>query len=225
MPKRIVDKTGKRYGRLVVLKRDENKTSGTYWICQCDCGNIKSINTSELGGNRTKSCGCLKREILKKQQETTHGETNTRLYSIWRAMKKRCYQPTSAGYKNYGGRGIVVCDDWVCSYENFRDWALKNGYKENLTLDRLNNDGNYEPSNCRFSTYIQQANNKRTNRVLTYKNVQLTEAQWCVLTNVPKTTFRRKINKFGEVGAIEWALSRNAKALYEDYRHGRIEEG
>jgi hypothetical protein len=160
--------------------------------------------------------------MLREHNAITHGETKTRLYSIWRAMKKRCYQPTSAGYKNYGGRGIAVCDEWVCSYESFRDWALKSGYKEELTLDRLNNDGNYEPSNCRFSTYLQQANNKRTNRVIVYKNVQLTLAQWCTLTNVPKTTFQRKLKELGEENAIEWALVRNAKALYADYIHERV---
>jgi hypothetical protein len=211
MPKSIVDKTNRRYGRLLVVERDFSKTNGTYWICRCDCGKTKSVNTMQLNNSGTKSCGCLADEILKGNQKKTHGETETRLYSIWRGMKKRCYQKSSAGYRNYGGRGISVCEDWICSYENFRDWAILNGYKDDLTLDRIDSNGNYEPSNCRFSTYFQQANNKRTNRIITYKNVQLTLAQWCVITNIPKTTLCRKISKIGEECAIEWALSNNPR--------------
>ena len=207
MPNKIVDKTNRRYGRLTVLKQDKTKTDAIYWVCKCDCGNYKSIKSSELHPGRIKSCGCLREEVLKRQQEQTHGEAKTRLYSIWRGMKKRCYQPTSAGYKNYGGRGITVYEDWLCSYENFRDWAYENGYEDGLSLDRINVNENYTPSNCKFSTYYQQVNNKRTNRKITYKNIQLTVSQWCTLTEVPKTTFYRKIKELGEDAAVEWAIN------------------
>ena len=116
-----------------------------------------------------------------------HGETNSRLYSIWRGIKKRCLLPKAQGYKNYGGRGIEVCEEWKNNYMAFREWALNNGYKNGLTIDRINNNGNYEPSNCRFADYKHQANNRRSNRVLSVNGETKTIQEWADIMGVERS--------------------------------------
>ncbi len=175
----IKDLTGKRFGRLKVLKIS-NKRSGrkTYWVCQCDCGNIKEIRSDCLG--IVNSCGCIKKEQDRINLIANHRHklSGTRLYSEWQGMKKRCLDKSCKGYKNYGGRGIKICNEWLI-FDNFSEWALKNGYKDNLTIDRINNTGNYEPSNCRWATNKEQCNNRRSNILITYQGKTQTLMQWC----------------------------------------------
>jgi len=163
----INDLAGKRFERLVVIERSETikYDGGTriYWLCKCECGNKKKVRGSHLTSNKVRSCGCLEKENLNNLAfKETHGLSDERLYTTWKNMISRCTNPNHVGYKNYGGRGITVCDEWINSLESFYKWAMNNGYEEGLTIDRINNDGNYEPSNCRWATYKQQANNKRT---------------------------------------------------------------
>ena len=202
---RYDDLTGMVFGRLTVMERDLSDKKVTRWLCRCECGTIKSICAASLKSGSTVSCGCWSRENTR-NRSLKHGDTNTRLYSIWRGMKKRCYQTTSYGYKNYGGRGILVCDEWKDSYETFKKWALQNGYREDLTLDRIDNDGHYEPSNCRFSTYLEQENNRRSNRKIAFNGVALNSSQWCRLTNTPPSTFQNRINRAGEQYAVRKSL-------------------
>lgn len=160
------DLTGKRFGRWTALEIVPDVGDRIYWRCRCDCGNEKIIAAGSLTCNNSKSCGCLKKEIWK-TKNVTHGMTYTRIYNIWSQIIGRCNNPNLRDYKYYGGRGITMCQEWRNSFETFRDWALANGYKENLTIDRKDNDGNYTPDNCRWATMKEQSMNKRTRNTKT----------------------------------------------------------
>lgn len=158
--------SGEKFGRLFVVKYDSTNAKGkALWECLCDCGNTKVVIGENLRAGFTTSCGCYKREVEVKAS-VTHGLSHvdgkkSRLYSIWGDMKRRCNNIKNKEYKNYGGRGITVCDEWEHDYLKFHEWAIANGYDGSLTLDRINVNGNYEPSNCKWSTWSQQGQNKR----------------------------------------------------------------
>lgn len=155
MGKNLIDLRGKRFGRLVVLEY----VGDSRWKCKCDCGMIVYPSSGNLRKGDIRSCGCLRREEASKAHRT-HGESKTRLYRIWKAMRKRCNNPNDECYRLYGGRGITVCEEWS-KYEHFKEWAIANGYSESLSIDRINPDGNYEPTNCRWATASEQSINKR----------------------------------------------------------------
>lgn len=178
------DLTGQRFGRLVAVKRGENdKNNHTTWVCKCDCGNTKIINANNLRTGKSQSCGCATKESARKRK-TTHGESKTRLYKIWAEIKERCYSPKNTSYKYYGERGIKMCNEWFYSYGTFKEWASTNGYTDELTIDRINVNGNYEPNNCRWATYKEQANNKRNNRFIMFNNEIHTLAEWADIVNI-----------------------------------------
>lgn len=165
---------GERYARLVCIGKDTNKDY-RYYLFQCDCGNIKSIIADNVKNGLTKSCGCLKRE---KPNHLTFGFSHTRIDNIYKTMIARCHNPNCAGFKWYGAKGIIVCEDWKNDKVKFFEWAFANGYKENLTLDRIDNSLGYSPQNCRWATYKEQANNKTTNRIVVYKGENYTLSQF-----------------------------------------------
>ena len=157
---------GQRFGRLVVLELvGTDKRRNRVWKCKCDCGNIVNVQGSYLTSHHhTQSCGCLMRETTSKTM-TTHGKTGTRLYMVWKGMNARCRNPNHITYHNYGGRGIKVCDEWL-DFSVFEKWALENGYDETAkrgkcTIDRIDVNGDYEPSNCRWVDQKTQMNNCR----------------------------------------------------------------
>lgn len=159
------DFTGEKFGRLTAVNRAENDKNGSArWKCICDCGNHTIVAARDLKRGHTTSCGCLFDEIVKDGITKRHGEKGTRLYTMWQNMKIRCTYASHPFFYCYGGRGITVCREWAENYEVFRDWALTHGYKDDLTIDRIDVDGNYEPGNCRFATWKEQANNKQRNR-------------------------------------------------------------
>lgn len=156
----MLDLTGKTFGKLTVLQRAENKIypSGRkkrQWLCVCTCGKQTLAMSEKLINGRKKSCGCFKDEHKKK-----HNQYGTRLYHIWNAMLQRCENSKTVRFDRYGGRGITVCDEWY-DFKVFYNWAMSHGYKDDLTIDRIDGDGNYEPSNCRWATYSEQNKNKK----------------------------------------------------------------
>lgn len=159
----FIDMTGQEFGRLTVLHRAPNQGKRTMWVCRCECGNETIVERGNLVGGRMKSCGCLKNARISEVNKT-HGLTHTRLHRIWLNMKTRCFNPKFKQYENYMGRGITMCDEWRDSFKAFYDWAMANGYKDNLSIDRINNDGNYEPSNCRWADNYVQSGNRRPRR-------------------------------------------------------------
>lgn len=161
----VDDLTGQKFGKLAVIEHAGKANDGhALWLCQCECGSkpIK-VPSNALKLKRTTSCGCIPTEIIKKAgtNSATHGKRHTRLYNIWANMKQRCSNKNNPRYKDYGARGITVCDEWLHNFQSFYDWSMANGYKDDLTIDRKDNDGNYDPSNCKWSTYLEQSHNKR----------------------------------------------------------------
>lgn len=171
-----VDLTGMRFGRLKALYRIEDDRKETYWLCRCDCGNQIAVSLTSLRSGNTRSCGCLHKDYLKNMDRSKishkkHGAYDKygnceRLYGVWKGMRRRCNNPNSDSYKYYGARGIKVCDEWNNDYASFREWALEHGYNPNAThgectIDRIDNNSNYEPNNCRFVPMKIQNSNKR----------------------------------------------------------------
>lgn len=195
---KLIDKTGQKFGRLTVISRASNKGKATRWNCVCECGTEAAIHTSILKNGSQISCGCRRIEVSSKmmtKMNTTHGQSRTRLNVIWREMRYRCNTPTADCYSDYGGRGIRVCKEWNESFEAFRDWAMANGYKDNLTIDREDNDGNYEPGNCRWITIQAQSNNRRTSLYLTHNGETMTAVDWSRKTGINRHTLYSRIRQ------------------------------
>lgn len=186
------DLTGKKFHRLTVEERMKNNKHGqAMWKCLCECGNYTIVNTNELNSGGTKSCGCYFRERAK-EANTKHNLSKTKLYRRWALMISRCTNPNSSRYRFYGAKGITVCDEWRKDFKSFNDWSIANGYKEELTLDRIDPTGNYEPNNCRWTNYQVQHINKgmHTRNTSGHKGVSYKKRlnKWEVLIQVNKKT-------------------------------------
>lgn len=185
---RGLDLTGQRFGRLVVIEESGRRGVFKLWHCICDCGNETYVTTNHLRYGDTKSCGCYNREH-QRELHNRHGMTKTRLHTIWRQMRRRCTDPKHSRYHRYGKRGITYCDEWN-SFENFRDWALTHGYSDDKSIDRIDNDKNYCPENCTWSTPKEQARNRSTSH---YEHGK-TLAEWAELLNVDYRILQQRIS-------------------------------
>lgn len=182
---------GQRFGRLIVIKRVKtpNENDGhIYWLCQCDCGNTAIVRGNRLISGITTSCGCYK-----KVASIKHGMFGTRIYQIWANMKRRCNNPDNIKYKNYGGRGIIVCEEWNKDFMTFYNWAINNGYSDKLTIDRINVNGNYEPNNCRWTDMKTQQSNRTNNCNITFNEETHTITEWERITKISSTTIQRRL--------------------------------
>lgn len=191
------DLTGQRFGKLLVISRDEDYVSPngnriTRWKCACECGSTASVNGTELSRG-TKSCGCVQRQSARDRQ-TKHGKCGTRLYRIWKGIVVRCTNPNHHTYKNYGAKGITVCDEWR-TFEPFLEWSVANGYSDTLSIDRIDNSKGYCPSNCRWASTSQQANNTSRNHDLTFRGETHTMSEWSRITGISYNTLRYRLNK------------------------------
>lgn len=185
---------GRKFGRLRIIAFDHmDKNSNSYWLCECECGNTSIVRRGHLLSGGTVSCGCKVIDFNKKNH-TTHGMTNESIYKSWYSMKHRCNNPNAANYAGYGGRGITVCDEWD-DFDNFYEWSMSHGYAPGLSIDRINNNGNYSPENCRWTTSSEQANNKRDTIFVTYNGQTHSIAEWARLFNVVYSTLSRRINR------------------------------
>ena len=153
-----IDLSGKRYSFLTVVRRGDRINGRWFWVVKCDCGTEKQVRATHLSSGKTKSCGCKTSELIA-SEISKHLMSDSTEYNIWTSMKSRCLNPNNDAYKHYGGRGITICDRWLSRFENFYSDMGKR--PDGRSLDRINNDGNYEPSNCRWATYKQQRANSR----------------------------------------------------------------
>lgn len=187
---KIENLVGQKFGKLIVLEKTAQVKGHAKYKCLCECGKESIVNSQNLKRGKTKSCGCGEIENLKNNwaKVTTHGLTDHPIHNTWNAMKGRCYNKKNEKYKNYGARGIIVCDEWKDNFQAFYDWAITSGWQEGLTIDRENNDGHYEPSNCRWANDDIQANNKTTNLFITFNGETKTATQWAKTYNIPSYT-------------------------------------
>ena len=212
--------SGMKFSRLLVLEYSHNKGHYRIWKCLCDCGNITYVSTNALNSGHTKSCSCLQKEKLI-LAITKHGLTKlgqeSPLYSIWENVKQRCLNKKCIHYKYYGGRGITICQEWESNFKAFHDWALNNGWVSGLTLERIDVDGNYEPSNCTWITLSKQQYNKRTSSRILHKGevITLKALYDSVEGIVPFPTFTNRFLKLG------WSAKQAATAPIKPYRKKR----
>lgn len=161
---------------LTVLSYSHTTNGCAYWLCRCECGNTKTVLAGNLTSRKTQSCGCLQKKRASESSKS-HGGSQTRLYRIWKGMRNRCYNPKAHEYDNYGGRGIRICEAWH-NFEVFRDWALQNGYSKDLTIERKDSSGMYEPSNCIWIPLPDQGKNTSRIRYIEYGGKTMSLADW-----------------------------------------------
>lgn len=198
------DLTGQKFERLTVV-REAGRTDQKQklWLCQCECGNFYTTTTAKLNGGIVKSCGCLRKDILI-NRNFKHGKTKTKLFQTWKNIKERCTNKNCKNFKHYGARGISICEEWR-DFQNFYEWAMSHGYKDNLSIDRIDNDGDYSPENCRWATNKIQQRNKRNNRILTYNGESHALAEWAEISGINAKTLKSRIDDYQ--WTIEKALS------------------
>ena len=207
MPRPTRNLKNQRFGRLVAIEK-VNETGAARWFCKCDCGNELVVPSNNLIRKNTLSCGCYQKDRTS-EVKRIHGDRHTRLYTIWVDMRRRCSCSSEPSYKNYGGRGITVCKEWQESFLAFKEWAMKNGYSEKLTIDRINANGGYCPQNCRWATLKQQGNNRRNNVCVTVNGEIHTLSEWSEITGISYHTItKRRYRGWSDVDAVTMPVNR-----------------
>lgn len=187
---------GKKFNMLSIISyKKKGKNNCNYFICLCDCGKTTEIRANHLFNDNQISCGCIRT----KYKDSKIGYT---IYDTWNRMMHRCYDIKHHKYPRYGARGIIVCDEWKNDYYSFYNWSINNGFKLGLSIDRINNDGNYEPSNCRWATRKQQMNNTSRNRYLTYNNETHTMAEWSDILNINYGTINSRLHRGKSISEV-----------------------
>lgn len=190
---KLIDIVGQRFGNLVVIEKIDDKR--TRYKCECDCGNIVSVNGYNLRHGIANPCSCSQRFQSGENNATyKHGGTGTRLYGIWQGMLNRCRNPKVERYNHYGGKGVVVCDEWK-DFSTFRGWAISNGYKDTLSIDRVDANGDYCPSNCRWADDKAQANNKTSNHIIEVNGESHNISEWSAITGINKGTIQSRLRR------------------------------
>lgn len=188
----FIDLLGQKFGRLTVVKRmPNNNRNQAVWKCRCDCGNEIIVEAGHLRNGHTQSCGCFQRD-RDVEYHTTHGMKGTKLFRVFHCMKGRCYNPTDKKYNRYGARGIKICDEWLNNPSSFFEWAAQNGYKDGLSIDRIDNNGNYCPENCRWVDNKIQSNNKSTNVVIEHNGISKTISEWADVLGISYSTAKSR---------------------------------
>ena len=203
-------KINDRFGKLIVIKEIKSKNKKDYhkkYICKCDCGNIIEVRGTCLR-NGEKSCGCINKENFIKNI-TKHKMYGSRIYNIWNGILSRTKYKSKKDKKRYWGRGISICKEWE-NFENFYKWAIKNGYNENLTIDRIDNNGNYCHENCRWVTRKEQANNKSSNIIINFNNKTMTKTEWAKYLNISIQALSKRLIKWN----LEDALTKIGRTDY-----------
>lgn len=207
----ILNLAGHRYGRLTVLKYAHTLKGVSWWVCVCDCGNERTIRSNSLRTNNTTSCGCLQKE---KHVElvTRHGFSKERLYRTWTDIKSRCFNPNTGYYSEYGGRGITMCVEWREDFVVFREWALNNGYEDDLTIERLDVDGDYTPRNCTWIPMSAQGFNRRATRFVTFQDLKMTANEFSKAFQINHRAVVRGVDRGWDADRIivhaDWRLDR-----------------
>ncbi len=200
MAKKLEITQGQRFAKCVIIEEVDSKDRCRCFKCQCDCGKVFETKLILLTKGQTKSCGCYKNEIFI-SRNTVHNKSRTPLYDVHISIKQRCLNSKSKVYPHYGGRGISVCEEWL-DYQNFQDWALNNGYKQGLTIDRIDVNGNYEPSNCRWVTMKVQGFNKRNNNLISFNGETKTVTEWAEKMGIKHCTMNKRLKKWGVERAL-----------------------
>ncbi|NCB40542.1 MAG: hypothetical protein EOM80_17415 [Erysipelotrichia bacterium] len=204
------DMTGKKFGKWIVLHRDYQAKIGTgvhtRWICQCECGQIKSVDGKTIRRGKSTQCTkCKNRKDFKITEEP--------LYKLLSGMKDRCYNESNGRFARYGGRGICVCEEWLQSYQKFKEWAMENGYIQGhrLTIERIDNDDGYNPNNCRFATYAEQSRNKSNNHYVFIDGKKMILMDALRLAGTPPSTYKTRIKLGWDENDAIWGRNKEAK--------------
>lgn len=204
MKEKIEIHKGEKFNRLTVIDEyGKDKYGHKKFLCICDCGEETIVLKSQLTSGKTGSCGCYQKDRARETQ-FKHGMAKTAIYQIWKGIIQRCTNPKSKSYNNYGGRGIAICSDWIgeSGFENFYEWSMSHGYKEKLTIDRIDNNSDYCPQNCRWVSRDVQANNKRNNILINHNGICKTVSEWSKITGINDRKIRQRIKK------LNWDMER-----------------